>query len=180
MENEIVNDAAAKVPFLKKITPYDKGGEAGKLKCVLGNGVVVEAVLDQISGENRVRAMWHGLSQKLGDSVSGLSKDKLFDLAEKDLRAIVAQLATADWDRKAVGGGKKVDGEIEINDLATVIAKLKKADFAAVLDVVQNAGQEQRDVWRKNAAIKAELADMIAKRAKAAAKESGGDFEFPI
>lgn len=179
MEKATNSTTETKIPFLRKITPYDKEGKPGQLQLILGNGTVIVCALDQISPANQTRAMWHGLSQKLGDAVSGLSKDKLYDLAEKDIRAVVAQLATEDWDRKAIGG-KRIDGHEVMHDLATVIAKLKKAVFDGVFEVVKNATQEQRDEWRKNPNVKAELADMLAKRAKAAAQGDGGELDFPM
>lgn len=170
-----------KIPFLRKITPYDKDGKAGTMQLVLGNGTTIELALDQVSQPNQVRAMWHGLSQRLGDCVAGLSKDKLFDLAEKDLRAIIAVLATDDWDRKGTGAGKKVDSTEIMHDLATAIAKLKKAVFDGVFEVVRNAEQSQRDIWKKNPQIDAIMKDLAAKRAKESLKENGieTDFDFP-
>lgn len=177
----MTNETTTKIPFLRKITPYDKDGKAGTLQLVLGNGSTIELPLDQVSQSNQVRAIWHGLSQRLGDSVAGLSKDKLFDLAEKDIRAIIAVLATDEWDRKVSAKGPRVDSADTMHDLATAIAKLKKAVFDGVFEVVRNAEQSQRDVWKKNPQIDAIMKDLAAKRAKEGLKEKGveTDFDFP-
>jgi hypothetical protein len=177
IEPQHANENEIKVPFLKKITPYDKGGIPGELQLVLGNGKVFHIYLDEISEQNKTRAMWHGLSQRFGDSVAGCSKDNAFGHAFKTFEELFATMRTADWTKPGTGG--KIETLESINDLIESIAKIKKQPVEKIATVVNGATREQRDTWRKNAEVNAELQSIMAKRAKAALKDAP-DFDFPI
>ena len=164
-----------KKAFLKKITPYDTEGQPGKLLLVWGDGITTEVELEKISEPNRTRAVWHGLSQRFGDSVAGCSKDHAYDYARKQVDEIYNQLQTQDWNRGGKGGG---EGEQSILDLIDAIARLKKKPVEAISPVVRNADKDQRNVWRKHPAINTILLEIAQKRQKELAKNSD-EFEFP-
>ena len=166
-----------KPPFLKKITPYDKGGIPGELQLVLGNGTTFHVYIDQLSEQNKTRAMWHGLSQRFGDAVAGCSKDSAFGHARKTFEELYAIMGSTDWTKPGTGG--KFETLESINDLIESITKIKKATVEKIAPVVNGATREQRDVWRKHPDINAEIQSIIAKRAKAAVKDAP-EFEFPI
>lgn len=166
-----------KTPFLRKITPYDKEGQAGQIRFVLSNGSELVVKIDEISEPNRTHAAYHGISQRIGDSAAGCSKDSAFDYALECMTAVYDQLKTPDWSRPAQTG-KKPETETELTDLIAVIAKLKKLPEESVSGIVRESPREKRDEWRKNRTIALELAAIALKRLKAA-PESGSDFDFP-
>ena len=173
------NVIETKVPFLRKITPFDKDGEAGKIVFVWGDGITTELDMNEVSEQNKIRSQYHGLSQRLGDSVAGCSKDSAYGYARETMGEIINLLKTADWTKPAKGGSGKIETPIMIDDLIDVIAKLKKQPREKVETVVRTADRTTRDQWRNAPAVSAELATLIAKRAKESAKESG-DFDFPL
>ena len=173
----MTNENEIKAPFLKKITPYDKGGIPGILRLVWGNGVETQIEYNRISDQNKVRSSWHGLSQKFGDCVAGCSKDHAYDHAIKTVEEQYTVMQSPDWTKPGTGG--KVESLESINDLIESIAKIKKQPVEKIATVVNGATREQRDTWRKNAEVNAELQTIIAKRAKAALKDAP-DFDFPL
>lgn len=177
MTNNTVTEA--KVPFLRKITPFDKDGKAGKILFVWGDGITTELDLNEVSEQNKIRSQYHGLSQRLGDSVAGCSKDSAYGYARDTMAEIIAVLKTPEWTKPAKGGSGKIETPLMIDDLIDVIAKLKKQPREKVETVVRAADRDTRDAWRKAPAVSAELATLLAKRAKESAKENG-DFDFPL
>lgn len=165
-----------KKPFLKKITPYDKDGQPGKLILVFGNDTTIEIEKDKISEPNQTRAFWHGLSQRLGDSVAGCSKDHAYDYAAKTINELYAVLQSNEWNKSHAGG--KGETEQSISDLIEAIAKTKSKKFEQVESIVRNATREKRDEWRKHPAISLAIGEIVLKRAKLAAKESV-ELDFP-
>ncbi len=155
-----------KVPFLKKVTPYDKGGEAGVIKFILGNGSQVDVKLADVSEENKQRAMIHGISQRLGDACANLSKDKEYGKAYDELAALADQLATKDWTRERENG----TGGQSKEDLIAALVKLKKQPEDVIRAVVDAADDAKKKAWMSNKAIAAEILDIKAKRAKKEAK----------
>ncbi len=173
----MTNEIGTKAPFLKKITPYDKGGLPGILRLVWGNGTETQIEYNRISEQNKVRSAWHGLSQKFGDCVAGCSKDNAYAHAIKMVEEQYAVMQSTDWTKPSTGG--KVESLESITDLIESIAKIKKQSADKIAVVVNGATREQRDTWRKNPEVNAEIQSIMAKRAKAAVKDSP-DFDFPI
>lgn len=167
------------VRFLRKLTPYDTDGQAGKILLAFGNGKTIEIEIERISEPNRTHAIYHGLSQRFGDAIAGCSKDSAYDYAEGIIHDLYAQLQTADWSKPAQGG--KAKAEAPISDLVEAIAKIKKLDPDAIRATIEAASRETRDTWRQNARIAAELAAIVARRLKEAAKtDEAEDFDFPM
>lgn len=176
----MTNTIETKTPFLKKITPFDKEGQPGKIIFAWGDGIKTELHIDDVSEQNKIRAQYHGLSQRLGDSVAGCSKDHAYGYARETLDGIMAILKTPDWTKPAAGGGGKIETSLSVDDLIAAIAKIKKQPVEKIDPVVRAATREQRDTWRKNSEVNAVLLDIAAKRAKETAKETPADFDFPL
>lgn len=147
--------------FLSKLTPEDVGGEKGCMIFVLGNGVKVRACLEDYSQEIRDRLALHGLSQKVGDSTSNLSKDRDFHGAFTKMQGVEDNLRGGIWsDRSGTGTA----------DLVTVLAKMQGASLEDTQAAVDKMDEEQLKAVKGNPTVKAALADLVAKRAKEAAK----------
>lgn len=147
--------------FLRKITPFDADGEAGKVRFVLGNGQAVVIDVAQVPENIRERAMFHGFSQKIGDSVSGMAKDRKFGDAFAALQDNVAMLVNGQWNAGREGGS---------SDLVEALAKLKGLDLEDVRVAVKRMDEETLKRTLSHPAVKAEIARMRAERAKVAAK----------
>ena len=173
-----IEQTPVKVSFLRKITPFDKDGKAGKILFVWGDGITTELRIDDISEQNKIRAQYHGLSQRLGDAVAGCSKDSAYAYAREQQLEIIKVLATENWAKPSTAGMAKTESELAISDLVEAVAKIKGKKVESIDPVVRTATREQRDIWRKNPTVAAEIAAHIAKRAKEMAKESE-EFDFP-
>lgn len=157
------------VPFLKKVTPYDKDGVANQISFILGNGQVVTVVRDQISAENAEHAMWHGVSQKLGDSCASFSKESKFGDAFAELTELATQLGQKEWNKTRDGKGG-VEAKQNYEDLIEALAKLKKMSPDEIRVAVDRAPVEKLKGWMANLTVKAEMAEIKSKRLKAAIK----------
>lgn len=162
-----------KTPFLRKVTPFDKNGKADQISFKLGNDQTVVVKRKDISDENFIRAAWHGISQRLGDSCAGLSKDNSFGVAYNVLSDLKEQLGKPEWSsgRSDFGG---------ISDLITAIANIKKKPVETVQAAIDKATDEQKKAFMKNPAIKAEIADIRARRAKQAAEADTTDIDIDL
>lgn len=169
--------AEEKIPFLRKITPFDKTGIPGKIRYLWGDGIETQLNIESVSEQNKTRAMYHGISQRTGDAVAGCSKSGAYDYARELMQHVFDLLQSPDWSKPGTGGKGETPQSIE--DLIAAIAKLKKQPPEKVANVVRNASREERDVWRKHPAVAAELEEIAYKRAKDAAKGAEG-FDFPI
>jgi hypothetical protein len=149
--------------FLAKVTPFDADGEAGVIRFVLGNGQEVVAVLKDMPEDIVQRLVVHGLSQKVGDSVAGLSKDRRFGDAYATMQDVVAMLVAGNWNAGREGGS---------SDLVEALAKLKKLPLEDVRVAVKRMDEETLKRVLANPAVKAEIAKIKAKRASDAAKVS--------
>lgn len=171
-ENEM--EANLDKKFLAKVTPYDADGAEGVVRFALGNGQEVVARLADFPQDIRDRLAYHGLSQKVGDSVSGLSKERRFGDAYAVLQDSVAMLVAGNWNAGREGGS---------SDLVEALAKLKKLPVEDVRVAVKRMDEETLKRVMANPAVKAEIAKMKAKRAMDAAKglqESVADLDIGI
>lgn len=161
------------IPFLKKITPYDKGGTPEAIKFVLGNGQEVVVYSREVSPENLEHAAIHGISQRLGDSCSAFSKDKDYASAFAALQGLKNQLATKDWNVAREGGA----GRQATEDLIEALTKLKGQDEEVVRAAVEKASPETLKKWSGNTKVAAEIAVIKQKRATAAKKASNDSID---
>lgn len=142
----------------------------------LGNGTGFAAKLSDFNEAIVVELAKHGLSQKIGDSAAGCAKDKAYGAAFAAMQAVYDGLKAGKWgaEREATGGQL-------IADLIQAIATLKKMDMEAVGAAVRVADEATVKGWLKNAKIAAAVADLKAKRLKAAAKAAEDeDFDFTV
>lgn len=151
--------------FISKILPQDVGGLPRQVKCVLGNGVTVVGDLSAYSEEIVERLALHGLSQKLGDSVTSFSKARDFHGAFGALQGVEDNLRAGVWSNRAGGGTA---------DLVAAIALLQGIEVEDAQALVDRMDEEQLASIKKHPAIKAKVAELVAERAKEAAKADDG------
>lgn len=162
-----MNTANAEAKFLVKVTPFDEGGEPKVVRFVLGNGQEVAADLRKIPVDIQDRLMIHGLSQKVGDSTAGCSKDKAYGAAFESMTGVIEGLYAGKWNSGREGGGT--------SDLVIALARLKKLDVETVAQAVRQADEATVKAWMKNPKVDAEIKAIRLQRAKEAAKGSSVD-----
>lgn len=155
----------ANVKFLSKVLPFDVNGKAGVVACVLGNGLRVEVDAEMLSDDIRMRLMYHGLSQKLGDSAAGFSKDRDFSGAFAAIQQTADNLISGVWASRASSG---------TSDLVAAIAELRGVEVEAAQAAVDKMTEDQVSAVRKHPAIKEAIARMQAERLKQVAKTAEG------
>lgn len=164
--------------FLKKVTPWDKDGVPGFMYFKLGNGQTLKVDVAKIPEDMKQRLMYHGLSQKVGDMSSGFSKGKDFLGAFEAMSGTVAHLEQNEWTKGAKERG------VNLQDMADVIAKLKKFKPEDVLKSLQGMTEEAIKEMAKHPAITAGLNDLRHARRqealKAAAKGTQLTFELKL
>lgn len=162
--------------FLRKVTPFDKDGVPGVVQYILGNGQVVKIEVAKLPEAMKERLMYHGLSQKVGDPTSGFSKGKDFAGAFEAMVATMEHLYEGKWNR---GPSER---STNLNDLAEVIAKLKKFKVEDVLKTLQGMTEDRLKEMAKKAPIAAGLNDLRHARRQAALKAAakGVEFDFKI
>lgn len=152
--------------FLNKITPDMAGGKARQVAFVLGNGVKVVGDLSKMPVEIVERLALHGLSQKVGDSTSSLSKTRDFHAAFGTMQEVVDNLEKGLW---SVRGGSST------SDLVSALAALTGEDTETIQTAIDSATEEKIAEFRKNPEIKAKILEMQAERQKALAKANAED-----
>ena len=152
--------------FLTKITPDMAGGVARQVAFVLGSGVKVIGDLDKFNAEIIERLAIHGLSQKVGDSVSALSKTRDFHAAFGNMQEVVDNLEKGLWSAR---GGSST------SDLVAALASLTGEDTETIQTAIDQADDEKIAEFRKNPEVKAKILEMQAERQKAIAKANQED-----
>lgn len=162
--------------FLKKVTPFDKDGEPGKVLFKLGNGRKVVCDVSQLSDKMKERLMYHGISQKIGDASSGFTKLKNFQGAFDAMDEVLTGLYHDEWLKGAKERG------VNLTDLAEVIAKLKKYKPEDVLTALEGMTTEELKAMAKKPQVAAGLTDLQAARRKAKLLEQAKNekFEFEL
>lgn len=155
----------ANVKFLSKVLPFDVNGKAGVVACVFGNGLRVEVDVAGLTEEIKERLMYHGLSQKLGDSAAGFSRDRDFSGGFAAVQATADNLIAGVWASRASSG---------TSDLVAAIAELRGVEVDAAQAAVDKMTEDQIAAIRKHPAIKEAIARMQAERLKQAAKTAEG------
>jgi len=166
-------EQATKVPFLKKVTEFDKDGVKGEVRFILGNEQDVIVKMEELSAENTYHAAVHGVSQRLGDSCSAFSKDKDYASAYKALTELKDQLKTKEWNKEREGGV----GRQQVEDLIEALSKLKKQDAEIVRAAVEKASPETIKKWAGNTKVAAEILAIKQKRANEAKKASNDSID---
>lgn len=153
-------------PFLKKLV--DETGITFRL----GNGHEVRLTFADYTTERQREAMRHGFSQKVGDSVAGLSKGREYRLAGEVLAETIDGLKEAWNSGRGEGGGSL---------LVAAIARVKKLPEADVQKAYNNATAEQRKQWAKHPAVDLAVQQIRLERAQAAADTAEAEeLEFSL
>lgn len=143
------------------------------------DGESVTLATADISTEMQVRAMLHGLSQKLGDSYAGAASEAdPLAYAKSAVADVIANLKAGDWRAATTGtGGSRV------SDLALALAELQGIDIAQAVEALAESTDEQKDTLRKHPRVAAVMARIkAAKAAERAAKaaEKAANSDLPI
>lgn len=147
--------------FLSKILPSDVGGKPKAVVFALGNGTKLELCLDEVPAEMIEQLAIHGLSQKVGDSCSSLSKDRDFTGAYANMQQVITNLRNGVWSNRAGSS---------TSDLVVAISRILKCSEEEAQARVDKATEEQLTAIRKNPQIKEVVTKLQAERAKEAAK----------
>jgi len=157
----------------KKFCDKDWDSETGVNYFNFGNGTTLEFDTKKLTVEMQRELMFHGASQKIGDSYAGRSKANDFAGAIGDAQGVIDQLYAGEW-RGAPGEG---EGRPRLAELAEAIARLKNAPVEKAMAAVEAASEEQRKSWRSNAEVKHAIQAIRLEKAQAAltaAKAQGG------
>jgi hypothetical protein len=182
----------AKTETCKKVYVAEDGTEtrsvqagADRLEFRFVNGSTYTVKPDMVPDHIREAAMWHGLSQKLGDAYGGRGKDKTLDDKVGAFEEMLGQLQEGDWITAAEGGAPRVS----LLGLAYFRAMRENGSDmteAEALEAVKSWPDDKKKAARNVAAIEAHIAAISAERAaeraaKAAekAKAAQDDSEAP-
>jgi uncharacterized protein (DUF2267 family) len=155
--------AEVNTKFLSKIVPSDIGGEASTVVFSFGNGLRTKLSLKELKPEIVEQLAIHGLSQKAGDSASGMSKDRDFSGAYAAVQAVLDNLRNGLWSSRAGSS---------TSDLVTVIAKIMKLSEDEAQAKVDAATEEQLLAIKKNPQVKEAISKLQAARAAENAKSA--------
>lgn len=135
------------------------------------DGEALSVTLAGLSDEIITHLALHGLSQKLGDSYSG---EQDAAVARAKASGVAERLVNGDWRsvREGGGGGR-------ITDLAQALASALGKTIEEAVAVIGEMDKGQKSGLRKHPKIRAELAQIAAARAAAAAEAAGGE-EFDL
>lgn len=166
-------DADAKKKFCDK----DWDSETGIVFFNFGNGKSLEFDTNKLTVEMQKELMFHGASQKIGDSYAGKSKTNDYAGAISAAQGVMDQLYAGDW-RSAPGEG---EGRPRLAELAEAIARLKNAPVEKAMAAVEAATDDQRKTWRTNPevkhAIQAIRLEKAQKQLEEARASGGGSIE---
>ncbi len=149
-------DEAAKAAFV----PQPIG-----LKFVFEDESEISVDFDKISQDIKRRAMFHGFSQKIGDSYAGAAKAEGGALAfsKKQVADTIAQLYAGDWRAPSEGGPRQP------SDLAIAMSRVSGKTPEVCQAFVEGLTDEEKKVWRKKGKVAAQLAAIAAEKAQARA-----------
>jgi hypothetical protein len=147
----------AKVAFLSKTTSeVEQSVTFG-----LANGIKVVGLLADMPEEIRVRLALHGLSQKVGDSAAGFSKEQNFRGAYSAMQAVLDGLVAGVWSIRAGGS----------SDLVAALVRLGMAEDEEVAqEMVDSMDEETLKAVASHPDVKKVVAEIKAERAREAAK----------
>lgn len=122
---------------------------------------------EKIPDDIKLRAMFHGFSQKIGDSYAGAAKAEEGALAfsKKSVAETLAQLYAGEWRATAEGGPKAP------SDLAIALSRITGKTPEEAQKFVESLDDEQKKVYRKKAKVAAHLASIAAEKAKIRAEK---------
>lgn len=154
--------------FLTKVTPWDNGGEAGKVQFILGNGLKVVADLAEMPEGVVQQLAIHGLSQKVGDSAAGYSKGLEYSNAFGAMQGVVDNLTQGIWASRTGAG---------TSDFVQALCNIKGMELADAQELVDRMSEEQMAQVKKHPQIKLEMARIKEARLAAAVSEDKGGLD---
>lgn len=171
------DDAETKSGKQEKRSYFD-GATHLELRFVSGETVKVNP--DEFSDTVKVAALFHGLSQKLGDTYAGADADEAYDKT----MALFERLQGGEWIAERESAGPRISTVVE----AIVAAKAKAGVTVTIDEVAAKYKALDKDAQKdvlNDPRIKAEYEAIKARRAqeradKAAAKAAEGEGEFAI
>ena len=150
--------------FLSKVSADMVGGKENTLRFVLGNGLEVQAKMEDFPAGIINELAWHGLSQKVGDSAAGFSKAGDFSGAFGAMQQVVDNLIAGQWSTRGQGGG--------VSDLVAALCELRSIDSITAQAAVDQMDEEQLKKVASHPKVKAVIAEMKAKRLASAAENA--------
>ena len=153
--------------FLSKSISVADDQKTGTVKFELGNGKHIQVKLSDMPAAIVTQLALHGLSQKIGDSAAGFSKDKDYAGALEAMTRVANNLVEGKFNGDREGNSRE--------DLIAAIAKIKKVDVEVARRTIDKATKEQIETLQKHPAIKAEIAKIKADRLAKAAEGAEGD-----
>jgi hypothetical protein len=151
--------------------------EAGVLTFTSEDGSVQTLQVASLPETVRTQALFHGLSQKIGDSYSGAaSQDDPEGYARECVKDTIAQLLEGNW--RAAGGG----GGPKYGQLVTALAEVTGKTLDEAKAIVEGLSDKERKEVQAKPKIKAAIAKLKLAKAmrdaeaaeKAAAAEEAG------
>lgn len=127
-------------------------------------------LLSDLSDEIVQRLALHGLSQKLGDSYSGV-KDVV--MAAERVKAVISNLTSGNWNAVREGSGSA-----RATDLATAVSKVLGIELSEAIAKLAEKSKEEKSAIRKNGKVARALLEIQAARLEA--KTSDDDVDLTI
>lgn len=154
-----------KVPYVRTVTEFDKGGRYGELKFESKHGVKVY-MIDQFSKSNQRHAEVQGFKSKFIDEFAGHAQDWSFVCNALD--NMDERMQSENWN---VGRSDSFGGTADLFQ-AIVNTNKTKVTFEQVEVAWDALDDEGKREWRGNAVFQAEKLDIQTKRAKAKAADA--------
>jgi hypothetical protein len=158
----------------KAIALDEQGTPTGTITFAFEDNTSQVFDISKVKDAVKLRAMFHGFSQKIGDSYAGAGKDaNPLKFAKEAVKETIAQLYAGDWRATSEGGPR-------VTDLALALSMLSGKTIEESVAFVDTLDDDQKKVWRSKAKVKAKLAEIAAKKAaeraaKLAAKVAGAE-----
>lgn len=164
------------VYFLDKVVQKDG------VQFLLGDGQSLTTRLAELEPEILHELALHGLSQKIGDSASGCSKDKAFGVAFRNMLAVYEGLKAGRWTaaraKKASAAGLN---QALTEDLIQALMKLQGLPLERVEEAVHAADAATIAGWMKNPRVSLAVAEETLRRLQAVADGAEEvEFDLPI
>jgi hypothetical protein len=155
-----------KVPFVRTITEFDKGGKFDHITFQLKSGEVRDWDLSQVSEENARYAFVDRIRNKAIDDFAGKSSNPDFVLNSLDM--MESRLQTGEWNLGRTGGFSG------IVDLIQVVSEQSGESVETIQAVYDEAVETNNTArikdWKDNADIQFRLLQKKTERAEAKAK----------
>jgi hypothetical protein len=153
-----------KVPYVRTITEFDKGGKHNQIRFDLKSGASRVWDLDSISEENTQYAKVDRIRNKAIDDFAGKSSNG--DLVLKSLDAMYLRLQTGDWNTGRAGG---FGGVV---DLIHAVSDQLGKSTDEIQKLYDGLDETERKDWRDNADVQARVLRFKMERAEQKAKDA--------